>query len=70
MLNMMAREAITMSWNVLQDTLVRTAGSSAAKNGARLERCFRDVTQAWSHVNSILQDYMARDWSSSRFELV
>jgi 3-hydroxy-9,10-secoandrosta-1,3,5(10)-triene-9,17-dione monooxygenase len=69
MLNMMAREAIKLSWEVLQDTIVRTAGSSASKNGERMERCFRDLTMAWGHVNSILQDFMARDWCADHFEL-
>lgn len=67
MLDMMAFEAIRLAWNTLQDTLFSTAGSSAARNGERLERCFRDVAQAWGHVNTIVQSMLERDYSQAAF---
>lgn len=69
MLDMMTFEAIRIAWDALQDTLFCTAGSSAARHGERLERCFRDVAQAWGHVNTIIQAQLERDWSRMAFGL-
>jgi 3-hydroxy-9,10-secoandrosta-1,3,5(10)-triene-9,17-dione monooxygenase len=67
LLNMMAREALRIAWDVLQESIMRTAGSSAARNGERLERIFRDATMCWGHVNMIIEDFIAREYSSARF---
>jgi len=63
LINMLGREALTMAWKVMEDTIVRTSGSSTAVQGSRLERIWRDMTMAWGHVNSILRDAMARDYT-------
>jgi 3-hydroxy-9,10-secoandrosta-1,3,5(10)-triene-9,17-dione monooxygenase len=64
MLNMMCREATRLAWSTVQDTIYRTAGSSAAVNGERMERAYRDLSQAWGHVNMIIEDSMARAWTA------
>jgi len=64
MLNMMCREATRLAWSTVQDTIFRTAGSSAAVNGERMERAYRDLSQAWGHVNMIIEDSMARAWTA------
>jgi 3-hydroxy-9,10-secoandrosta-1,3,5(10)-triene-9,17-dione monooxygenase len=64
MLNMMCREATRLAWSAVQDTIYRTAGSSAAVNGERMERSYRDLSQAWGHVNMIIEDAMARAWTA------
>lgn len=69
MINMMAREATRLAWSAAQETLFRTAGSSAAVNGERMERSFRNLSQAWSHVNMVIEDTMARDWTKIHFAL-
>jgi 3-hydroxy-9,10-secoandrosta-1,3,5(10)-triene-9,17-dione monooxygenase len=63
LINMLAREALTMAWRVMEDTVARTAGSSAFVRGSRLERIWRDMTMAWSHANSILRDEMSRSFA-------
>ncbi|MFI5957337.1 acyl-CoA dehydrogenase family protein [Cryptosporangium sp. NPDC051539] len=69
MINMMSREATRLAWSAAQDILFRTAGSSAAVNGERMERSFRNLAQAWSHVNMVIEDSMARDWSKAHLAL-
>jgi 3-hydroxy-9,10-secoandrosta-1,3,5(10)-triene-9,17-dione monooxygenase len=64
MLNMMCREATRLAWSTVQDTIYRTAGSSASVNGERMERSYRDLSQAWGHVNMIIEDSMARAWTT------
>jgi 3-hydroxy-9,10-secoandrosta-1,3,5(10)-triene-9,17-dione monooxygenase len=63
LINMLAREALTMAWRVMEDTIVRTAGSSSTVEGSRLERIWRDMTMAWGHANSILRDEMSRSFT-------
>jgi 3-hydroxy-9,10-secoandrosta-1,3,5(10)-triene-9,17-dione monooxygenase len=60
-LNVVAREALTLAWTALQDDLFRTGGSSAAVNGQRLERIFRDVAMDWSHFGNSLRDWTGRE---------
>ena len=61
-LNIVAREAQGLAWQALQDDIFRVAGSSAALNGERLERVFRDVAMDWGHFGNSL-----RDWTGSEF---
>ncbi|WP_403022759.1 acyl-CoA dehydrogenase family protein [Salinibacterium sp. GXW1014] len=63
MINMMCREATRLAWDTVQETIYRTAGSSAAVNGERLERSYRDLSQAWGHVTMVIEDTMARAWT-------
>ncbi len=64
MINMMCREATRLAWSTVEETIYRTAGSSASVNGERMERAYRDLSQAWGHVNMIIEDTMARAWST------
>ncbi|MFJ6651399.1 acyl-CoA dehydrogenase family protein [Microbacterium sp. NPDC091313] len=63
MINMMCREATRIAWDTVQETIYRTAGSSASVNGERLERAYRDLSQAWGHVTMVIEDTMARAWT-------
>jgi 3-hydroxy-9,10-secoandrosta-1,3,5(10)-triene-9,17-dione monooxygenase len=69
-LNMVAREAVTLAWEAMQGEIFRTAGSSAARAGQRIERIFRDMSMGWSHFGTILRDWTAREWSREHFGLV
>jgi 3-hydroxy-9,10-secoandrosta-1,3,5(10)-triene-9,17-dione monooxygenase len=62
-LNMVAREALTMAWNAMQGEIFRTAGSSLAKDGQRLQRIFRDMSMGWGHFGTIVGDWAAREWA-------
>ena len=69
-LNMVAREALTIAWETMQAQVFRTAGSSYARAGQRIERIFRDMSIGWSHVGTILADWTAREWAREHFGLV
>lgn len=65
-INQLSREALTLAWKTVEDTLVRTVGSSATSEGARMERIWRDLTMAWGHLNTSLRDIIARDYALAR----
>jgi 3-hydroxy-9,10-secoandrosta-1,3,5(10)-triene-9,17-dione monooxygenase len=69
LVNMLGREALTMAWQVMQDLIVRTAGSSAMVTGTRLERIWRDMTMAWGHANSVMGNRLAREFTQHRLGL-
>ena len=50
--------------------IFRTAGSSAARAGQRIERIFRDMSIGWGHFGQIVRDWTAREWSREHFGLV
>jgi 3-hydroxy-9,10-secoandrosta-1,3,5(10)-triene-9,17-dione monooxygenase len=52
-----AREAVLQAWEVLQSEIFRTAGSSAAADGTRFERIYRDMSMLNSHRNTVLRDW-------------
>jgi len=52
-----AREAVIQAWEVVQSELFRTAGSSAATDGTRFERIFRDMAMLNSHRNTVLREW-------------
>ena len=60
-LNIVSREALTLAWTALHEDIFRTAGTSAARNGERLERIFRDVAMDWGHVGNAFRDWSARE---------
>ena len=66
-INQLSREALTMAWKTVEDPLLKTIGSSATVNGSRMERIWRDLTMAWGHVNTILGDQIAREYTEARF---
>jgi 3-hydroxy-9,10-secoandrosta-1,3,5(10)-triene-9,17-dione monooxygenase len=69
-LNMVAREALTLAWEAMQGEIFRTAGSSAARAGERIERIFRDMSIGWGHFGQIVRDWTAREWAREHFGLV
>ena len=52
---------MTLAWDVVQGTVFRTAGSSATRDGTRLQRTFRDLAMDWGHFGSLLGDSIARE---------
>jgi 3-hydroxy-9,10-secoandrosta-1,3,5(10)-triene-9,17-dione monooxygenase len=66
LVNMLGREALTMAWQVMQDLVVRTAGSGAMVAGNRLERIWRDMTMAWGHANSVMGNRLSREFTQHR----
>ncbi|MBV9196950.1 MAG: acyl-CoA dehydrogenase family protein [Solirubrobacterales bacterium] len=52
-----AREAAIQAWEVFQSEIFRTAGSSAATDGSRFERIYRDLSMLNSHRNTVLRDW-------------
>jgi 3-hydroxy-9,10-secoandrosta-1,3,5(10)-triene-9,17-dione monooxygenase len=52
-----AREAVVQAWDVVQSEIFRTAGSSAATDGTRFERIFRDMAMLNSHRNTVLREW-------------
>jgi 3-hydroxy-9,10-secoandrosta-1,3,5(10)-triene-9,17-dione monooxygenase len=69
-LNVVAREALNLAWTALQEDVFRTAGSSAARNGERLERIFRDVAMDWGHFGNVVRDWSARELVRERLGLI
>lgn len=54
-----------LAWNAMQ-TLFRTCGSSQVRAGQRMERAWRDYSQAYSHGWFFLHDVAARDLTRER----
>ncbi|OZC59758.1 hydroxylase [Rhodococcus sp. 06-621-2] len=61
----LAANAQMTAWNALQSIIMRTAGSSAAANGTRLQRIWRDSTMVLSHQNTIVQDFIGEQYASA-----
>jgi len=59
-LNFIAREAMRMAWDTMQEHLIRTAGSSALRDGERLQRIYRDMTMGHGHFASLFGDVVSR----------
>jgi 3-hydroxy-9,10-secoandrosta-1,3,5(10)-triene-9,17-dione monooxygenase len=49
-LSMISREAVRLAWDAVSDQLFPTAGSSAVRAGARIERVWRDMSTLHSHA--------------------
>jgi 3-hydroxy-9,10-secoandrosta-1,3,5(10)-triene-9,17-dione monooxygenase len=47
---MICREAVRLCWTAVADHLFPTAGSSAVRSGARVERVWRDMSTLHSHA--------------------
>jgi 3-hydroxy-9,10-secoandrosta-1,3,5(10)-triene-9,17-dione monooxygenase len=69
-LNIIARESLTLAWDAMQGQIFRTAGTSAARNGQRLERIFRDMAIGWGHFGTVVGDWAARELVREHFGLV
>ena len=57
------------AWETMQGDIWRTAGSSAAGKGERMERMFRDMSMVNSHFNVQLRDWAYRALARERFGL-
>lgn len=68
-LNIVAREALTLAWTAMHEDIFRTAGTSAARNGERLERIFRDVAMDWGHFGNVVRDWSARELATEHLGL-
>jgi 3-hydroxy-9,10-secoandrosta-1,3,5(10)-triene-9,17-dione monooxygenase len=55
------REVMIQAWEIVQGDLCRTAGSSSAAAGQRLDRIFRDMSIGNSHRNTQLRDWAFRE---------
>jgi 3-hydroxy-9,10-secoandrosta-1,3,5(10)-triene-9,17-dione monooxygenase len=60
-LNSISREAQGLAWDAMQGILFKTAGTSAARAGQRMERIFRDVAMGWGHFANVSGDWVARE---------
>jgi 3-hydroxy-9,10-secoandrosta-1,3,5(10)-triene-9,17-dione monooxygenase len=49
-----------LAWDALQEHIFRTGGSSAARDGERLQRIWRDMSTYWSHVTPSQSDLLAQ----------
>ena len=59
-----------VDFSAMQGEIFRTAGSSAARRGQRIERIFRDMSIGWGHFGTIVRDWTAREWTREHFGLV
>ncbi|MEU8986334.1 acyl-CoA dehydrogenase family protein [Streptomyces sp. NPDC048558] len=59
-LALMFLNAGRMTWDVLQGSLFRTAGSRHARDGERMQRYFRDAATYWTHVGPSMAEPLAR----------
>jgi 3-hydroxy-9,10-secoandrosta-1,3,5(10)-triene-9,17-dione monooxygenase len=64
-INRVAVHAQMIAWRALEGIIMRTAGSSAAAQGQRLERIWRDSTMALSHQNTVLQDFVGEAYGAA-----
>jgi 3-hydroxy-9,10-secoandrosta-1,3,5(10)-triene-9,17-dione monooxygenase len=62
-----ALEIMNLCWDAMQGTLWPTAGTSAAMDGEIMQRIFRDMAMARSHVVNISADPMRRDLGQYSF---
>ena len=69
-LNVISREALTLAWTAMHDDIFRTAGTSAARTGERLERIFRDVAMDWGHFGNIVRDWSAGELAREHLGIV
>jgi 3-hydroxy-9,10-secoandrosta-1,3,5(10)-triene-9,17-dione monooxygenase len=69
-LNIIGREAMTLAWEAMQGQVFRTGGSSAAKNGERMERIWRDMSMGWSHFTIVVGDWAARELAREHLGVV
>jgi 3-hydroxy-9,10-secoandrosta-1,3,5(10)-triene-9,17-dione monooxygenase len=60
-LALVAREAMAIAWDAMTSHIFRTAGSSAARHGERMERIFRDMAMSWTHFTNVLTDWIATE---------
>ena len=62
-----AQEAGRLAWDAVQGILFRTAGSSAARDGQRMQRYFRDLATYWTHNAPATDDWFAVQYAQLVF---
>ncbi len=62
-----ARQAMVLAWDAMQSVIFRTAGTSAARTGERMERTFRDMAMGWTHFTNVLSDWVAIELAKEHF---
>ena len=67
-LALISAEAISMAWNVMEELLWRTAGTTPTKDGERMQRLFRDMSMIRSHAFNSGFDLFARDLADEVFK--
>jgi 3-hydroxy-9,10-secoandrosta-1,3,5(10)-triene-9,17-dione monooxygenase len=65
-LNYVGRFGLRMAWKVMQEQIVGTAGSSAVRDGERMQRIYRDMTMGHGHFGNLLGDSIARQIGQMR----
>ena len=59
-INSITQESIKLCWDAMHEHAFRTAGSSAANDGARMQRIWRDMSMVRGHLYSVVNDWVAR----------
>jgi 3-hydroxy-9,10-secoandrosta-1,3,5(10)-triene-9,17-dione monooxygenase len=64
-----SREVITMCWRAVESYLFPTAGSSAVRQGERMERVWRDMSMMRTHagISNLLAASANREYARARF---
>jgi 3-hydroxy-9,10-secoandrosta-1,3,5(10)-triene-9,17-dione monooxygenase len=62
-----AREAYIYAWEAMERDIWRAAGSSASRDGERIQRMFRDMAMIAGHRNTQLRDWAHRELASEAF---
>jgi len=70
-LALISREAVRLSWRAVEGQLFPTAGSSAVREGARVERVWRDLSMLHSHagLGVFLSHHANREFTQEHFGL-
>jgi len=70
-LGSIGREVVRLAWRALADYIVPTAGSSAVRQGARIERVWRDISMLNSHagIAVFLNAKANREYAKARFDV-
>jgi len=68
-LAMICREALRLAWQAVESHLFPTAGSSAVREGQRIERVWRDMSTMHSHagIGVLLASVATREFARTRF---
>lgn len=68
-LALISREAVRLCWRAVEGQLFPTAGSSAVREGARIERVWRDMSMLHSHagLGVFLSHHANRELTRARF---
>jgi 3-hydroxy-9,10-secoandrosta-1,3,5(10)-triene-9,17-dione monooxygenase len=63
------REAGSAAWDAMQNLIYRYAGSSASREGERLEQTFRDMATGWGHYQTANDSFFHAEIAREHFGL-